>query len=322
MSASSFEPDLEGQLLRARIAWFYFVGGQTQQQVADRLGVTRLRVNRIIGQVRAEGSVVVDLRLPLVDCVALEDALRERFRLRDASVLPTLDDAHQMQRVIGEAAGRMVERHLEHHKGIGVGWGQTLSHVARCIFSPHDDLTHVVGLMGAAPRATGSNTIEVATAIANALGMECHYLTAPLYCHSQRTRQALLTDEELAATMHMAEGVEVALISAGDLSPLSSVMQLRRAKEAREALLELGAVGDILGCFLDAQGEIVDHPLNRTAVALNPAALRNKPVSVLASDGINKLTIIRASLRGGYVNNLVTDEQTALALLDTAPQER
>ncbi len=307
--------DSEADRLKARVAWLYFIGGMTQQQIAREMGITRLRVNRLIGQVRTEGAISIKLNLPLAENVALEEALKERFGLLDAAVLPTMPDYADIQRTIGEAAGRMLETHLEHFKGIGVGWGRTLSHAGRCIRSEHSDLTHVVSLMGARTRGSGSNTIEVATSIANVLGMECYYLTAPLYCRSAQVLNALLEDDDLALTMERAERVEVALVACGDLSERSSVMQLGIVQEMQAELLDCGAVGDVLGCFLDAEGRIVDHPLNRTRVALSPEALRDKPVSILASGGRNKLQILHASLRGGYFNHLVTDEETARALV-------
>lgn len=46
--------------LRARIAWYYYIGGLTQQEISERVGIARSRVNKIVGQLRADGSVVVD----------------------------------------------------------------------------------------------------------------------------------------------------------------------------------------------------------------------------------------------------------------------
>ena len=59
---------LSGDQLRARIAWYYFVAGLTQQEISDRLGIARARVNKIAGQLRTDGSVVIDIRLPLASC--------------------------------------------------------------------------------------------------------------------------------------------------------------------------------------------------------------------------------------------------------------
>ncbi len=119
--------DFNAQQTRARVAWLYFIGGMTQQEIADQLGLTRLRVNKILGQIRTDGSVVVDIRLPMADCIDLEHKLKERFGLEGACVTPTLPDDAENQRVIGEAAGALLDGMLQDGMGLGVGWGKTLS---------------------------------------------------------------------------------------------------------------------------------------------------------------------------------------------------
>ena len=112
------EDDAEAARIRARTVWYYFVGGLTQQEIADRLGITRLRVNRIIGQARTDGSVRIEVRLPLGDCIALEEALRGRFRLREVRVVPSLPAYEDGQRVIGEAAGTLLAGLLEDGRSV------------------------------------------------------------------------------------------------------------------------------------------------------------------------------------------------------------
>ncbi len=310
-----FSGETENDHLRARIAWCYFVGGLTQQQIADRLRITRLRVNKIIGQIRAEGSVRVDLRLPLAECIDLEEKLKARFNLEDVNVTPSLPDYIEQQRTIGEAAGMMLDSLIQGYKGIGVGWGRTLSFSVRRITAKQPAGSWVVGLMGGVTRGSGTNTFEVSTALAQALDVECHYLTAPIYCSSMESRAALLMHEELADVIRRAEEAQVALVSCGDLSARSPITPINIVREHLDELIELGGIGEILGCFLDKDGGVISHHVNESIIALPLVKLKNKPVSILASGGRNKVNIIRAILRGKYINRLVTDEDVARRLL-------
>src|SRR4051812_46606581 len=95
--------------VQARVAWYYYVGGMTQQAIANRLGLTRLRVNRIVGQVRSDGLVRIEVKLPLANCVALEERLKAVYLLDDVTVVPSVPDADIQQQMIGEAAGTMLE---------------------------------------------------------------------------------------------------------------------------------------------------------------------------------------------------------------------
>jgi DNA-binding transcriptional regulator LsrR (DeoR family) len=301
----------------ARVVWYYYVGNLTQQEIADRLGLTRLRVNRIIGQARADGTVRVDLRVPLVDCVALGAQLAERFGLKAASVVPAMDDTPEQRRVIGEEVGLMLDRILREGIGVGIGWGRTLrASLARL---PRRALprSFVVSLMGGLTRGSGINTFEVSTQFAEALQAECWYLAAPLYCPSAESREELLSHEDLADVMRRAREVGVALVTCGDLSDNSLIASMQAVRDHRDALRAAGAVGDMLGSFIDEGGRVVDHELNRRVVALSPEELRAVPDSILASGGLNKVQIIRGILEGHYVNRIVTDEACARALLAT-----
>ncbi|NPD16784.1 sugar-binding transcriptional regulator [Xinfangfangia sp. D13-10-4-6] len=304
------------ELERTRVAWFYFVGGLTQQDIASRMDMTRLRVNKIIGQIRDQGAVQVELDLPLTDCIALGEDLARRYGLKDVQVVPDLPDYLEQKRVIGEAAGMMASALIDGRDlGIGVSTGRTLSFAVRKLSTrPHPD-SWVVGLTGGVTRSSGTNSFEVATSFARRLGVECHYLTAPLFCASREGREMLLLLDELTDVLARTEIADIGITSCGALNENTTLMQIRLVKDQLEEIQKLGAVGEFLGCFLDARGRPIDHFLNDSLIALSPEKLKLKPVSILASGGIDKVPVIRAILRAGYVNRLATNEAVARALL-------
>lgn len=307
-----FDEDLE----RARVAWLYFIGGQTQQEIAQRMNITRLKVNKIIGQVRESGSVQVNVSLPLTDCIELAEKVSGRYGLADAVVVPDLDDYLEQKRVIGEAAGSLASDLIEgRDMGVGIGSGRTLSFAVRSLRAKPKSESWVVGLTGGVTSGSATNTFEVATAFARALGVECHYLTAPIYCANPESRNALLLNDELTDVLARTEIADIGIVSCGALAQDTSLTQIRVVKDNLDAVLKNGAVGEFMGWFLDARGQAIDHFLNDSIIALPPDKLKLKPISVLVSGGIRKIPIIRAILRAGYVNRLVTNEGVARALL-------
>jgi DNA-binding transcriptional regulator LsrR (DeoR family) len=295
--------------------WLYYVGMETQQHIADQLGLTRLRVNRIIGQARLDGSVRVEVRLPLADCVALEHKLMQRYGLTRAVVVPAVSRYEDTQRTVGEAAGTLLDGLLAPGQTIGVGWGRTLRESLRQITPRVLPEASVVSLMGGLTHGSGTNTFEVATAFAEALSADCHYLAAPIYCPGEESRDALLTHVGLAGVFDRGRAAHVALVSCGDLSSRSLLASTRMVSAEVAGLQALGAVGDLLGTFLRSDGTKLQHRLNRRVMALPPEALRAVPISVLASGGLSKAPVVEAILRAGYVNHIVTDVSCARALL-------
>ena len=300
---------------QARACWYYYFGAMTQQEIADQLGLTRLKVSKILSQARADGLVSIEIKLPLANCVALEDKLKARFALDAVSVAPALPDAEAQQQAIGGAAAAMLDPLLKDGVSLGVGWGRTLSAAARALKPRRHSLSVVTGLMGGMTRGFGANTFELATEFARALGAECCYLTAPIYCPSVESRSMLLTHYGLADVMRRAREGQIALVSCGDLTPRSLLASTHTVSEALESLIKAGAVGDLLGTFLDEYGRPVDHPLNARVMALSPQELKAYPVSILASGGPLKASVLRGILNARYVRRLVTDESAAEALL-------
>jgi DNA-binding transcriptional regulator LsrR (DeoR family) len=97
--------------LSIRVAWLYYLENLTQAEIGERLGLTRARVNRMLAEARESGLVRISLNSSLAECVALEQALRQKCNLRDAVVVPTPADPDTATAVVGMAAGDYLSRH-------------------------------------------------------------------------------------------------------------------------------------------------------------------------------------------------------------------
>ena len=309
---------LVGEQLRARIAWYYFVAGMTQQEISERLGIARARVNKIAGQLRADGSVIVDVRLPLVSCVELEERLKAAHGLESASVVPSLDDDERQRHMLGEAAASILDEMIADEQGISVGWGRTLSVTIKQLRSRQLRGSSVVSLMGGLTRGSETNTFGISTELARTLGADCYYITAPVYCPCVESREFLLRHSGVNEVMERARHSHLSIVSCGDLTPRTPLTTIDSVRERLPQLKECGAIGEILGTFLDARGVPVAHELNETVIAMSPDDLKRMPRRVLVSGGLYKAEIIRAILAAGYVNHLVTDEVVARRLLQDA----
>ncbi|MDR0440622.1 MAG: sugar-binding transcriptional regulator [Candidatus Accumulibacter sp.] len=310
--------NLAGEQLRARIAWYYFVAGLTQQEISDRLGIARARVNKIAGQLRADGSVIIDIRLPLAACVELEERLKTAYGLKSAAVVPALDDDEQQRRMLGEAAASILDELIADGQGISIGWGRTLSIMIKQLRSRRLRDSSVVSLMGGLTRGSETNTFGVSTELARTLGADCYYITAPVYCSCVESREFLLRHGGVNEVMERARRSDLSIVSCGDLTPRTPLTTIGSVRERLPQLRKCGAIGEILGTFLDADGVPVVHELNDTVIAMPPADLKKVPDSLLISGGLYKADIVRAILVSGYVNRLVTDEAVARRLLERA----
>jgi DNA-binding transcriptional regulator LsrR (DeoR family) len=156
--------------------------------------------------------------------------------------------------------------------------------------------------------------------LADMFGAECSYIAGPAFTDTEETRDLLMRQAMLVDAFEQARKADIAYISVGGMDEDASMIRLGLVSTHDIAALgRAGAVGDILGYWVDEDGEIVDHPINRRVLALPPGDLRQIPSVILVTGGAERYQVIRGVLRKGLVDILVTDE-TAAALVCGRPR--
>lgn len=67
--------------LMVRVAWLYYVGGYNQEVTAAKLGLTRARVNKILGEARESGLVSISIDHQNAGTLPAENELTQRYGL-------------------------------------------------------------------------------------------------------------------------------------------------------------------------------------------------------------------------------------------------
>lgn len=306
------------EALRLRAAWLYFVEQQTQSEIADALGTTRFRVNRLLAECRAEGLVRVEVTAPLASCVALERAAVEAFGLSDAVIVPSPIHPANTYAMVGAGLARYLSMRLSDPdlRVLGIGWGQTLRETLRHLRAPERPDIHIVTLLGALPRSSEENSIEIIGRLGRMLGAERTYMTAPIYADTPEARYIIAGQQFFAPVQELVLRSDLACFSAGDVSEESLLVRhgLPRGVSPEE-LRGAGAVGDVLGTFIDIEGRPVDHPVNRQLIGPGFGELRGVKSLVLAAGGLRKADVVTGALRSGLIDVLVCDETTMRVVL-------
>lgn len=303
--------------MRVRAAWLYYIEGLTQSDVADRLGVNRIMITRLLSEARKRGEVVIRIKSKLGSLVESQIQLEKKFGLGKAIVAPFASDEGDPTRVIAAAAGEYVSGLMRNNVTIGVGWGRTLHTMLPYIEGRSLEGARVVSLLGGIAQARRFNPAEFAWQFAELFDAEGFLIPAPAIVDSAQTKHALLEHCGLDHIMGMAETCDVVLLSCGGISTMTTSYRTGHVSEAeRISLTEAGTVGDVLYNFLDKDGQPVPHPVNDRCIAVSVDRLSRLSNKVLISGGVEKTQIIRAVLKSVKPNTLVTDEATANRLLD------
>jgi DNA-binding transcriptional regulator LsrR (DeoR family) len=311
----SLGPQSETDRLRARAVWLYHVEGLTQNDIATQLGVNRVMVVRLLADARRRNEVRVTISAPLSELIEIERALERRHGIGRVIVAPFSDPEGDPVKVIAAAAGAFISAEMKAGMTVGVGWGRTLYNTLPFISGATLDDFRVVSLLGGIAAARRFNPAEFAWQFAELFQAEGFLIPAPAVVDSPETKHALLERCGLSAIFEMADKLDMALLSVGGITTLTTSYRTGYLSEAdRRSLIDAGAVGDVLYNFIDAAGHLVDHEVNGRVISANLARLRRTPERVLISGGKDKLVALKAAIHTLSPTVLVTDECSARAL--------
>lgn len=306
----------EADRLRARAIWLYHVEGATQNDIATQLGISRVMVVRLLADARRRNEVRITIAAPLTELLLLEREVETRFGINRVIVAPFVDADADPVKVIAAAAGNFISGEMKPGMTVGVGWGRTLFNTLPFITGATLDDFRVVSLLGGIAAARRFNPAEFAWQFAELFQGEGFLIPAPAVVDSPETKYALLERCGLSSIFEMADKLDMVLLSCGGISSLTTSYRTGYLSEAdRRSLIDAGAIGDVLYNFIDENGDLVDHEVNGRVISVNLARLRRTPERVLISGGKDKLAAIRATIRTIGPTALITDEQTAMALL-------
>lgn len=313
-------------LLASQVARLFHDREMTRVQIADRLGISRFRVARLLEQARQQGLVHVELRdIPMRDR-ELARSIEETWGLDlcvVAATAPTDDPTPLIARLAGSVANELIGP----TETIGIAWGSTVAATVAEIPARHAPGVRVVQLAGSSSRvAQPHDPGEVARVLADRLDATCHPLYAPAFVASTTLRDALLDEPEIRATTALFDTVSLAILGIGALRVGRDGSALVRAGILTEAdidrLAGQGAVGDLLVHPFDQHGVFIADELTTRAVAATPESLRQMPRVLAVAGGAVKARAIAGALATGIVRMLVTDGAAARALLDLGAVSR
>lgn len=315
----------EEERFLARVAWAYHVENLTQGEVATKLGVTRLKVNKALAAARKRGLIRITFDTAYAPCIELEGRLCARFGLARAHVAPRPELEDDVQASVGAALGSVLGDVLADPavKLFGMSWGNTLNLATR--FTPPLDRgdLEIVSVMGGLTRGSELNSFEITTRLAHLVGARHSFFTAPLYAGSRASRDTIMGLDVFTEVLDKIRSADAIALAAGDMSKRSLLMRDALPGDVTMAeLVALGAVGDVLATVIDARGRPIDHPINERVIGMGLHDLQRIPNVILAAGGMHKVAVLRGVLATGVVDTLVTEEGTAERLLAADGKER
>ena len=302
-----------------RAATLYYIDGLSQAEVAERIGVTRSNVSRVLADARRLGIVEIHVHDPFGRATDLERRMRDRYGLRECLVAPTGSLDAALPRVGSLGAAWLVD-HLPTHGSIAVSWGSTVQAVVDAVSTsePHPEL-EVLPLVGGLSNVDSTRDANVLVrSLAARLGSTHRRLYAPAVVESSATRDAILAEPAIGEVLRAATRANIAVVGIGTagIGASSAIVDSMHLGHADHAAFEAaGAVGDCCTRFFDQDGAPVRSVVDDRVIAIDLSQLAEIPTVLGVAAGRFKAPGVHAALAGGFLDVLAIDSELADELL-------
>jgi DNA-binding transcriptional regulator LsrR (DeoR family) len=306
-------------VLAARVARQYYLEGVSKVDIADRLGISRFRVARLLDSARDAGMVRIEIGLPGGNLDAgLSAELCSAFGLRHAFVFnfPDDDDEQALRRRLGEAAGQALMDLITPADVLGVSWSRTLSGLTASLTQIPP--CPIVQMTGAVPPPDGRDLLDLVRSVARVGGGPAHVFYAPMILDDAATAGAIRRQGDIADAFALLPSVTIAVVAIGAWAAGLSTIYDAVTPDEREALAALGVCAELAGVFVGADGRPVATPLDSRMIVTPGPVLERIPFVLAVAFGAAKSPAVCAAIRGRLVHGLVTHASLARAMLSTA----
>lgn len=311
--------------LLADVAQWYYLDDVPKTEIAERLGLSRFKVARLLTQARHEGVVTIEVRRPLGHDPALSDELRTALGLDDcvAVEVPRPDEAsaEQTRQVVARAAARLLPSLVGDGDTLGLAWSRGVeAMVGELARLPRCELVQLCGAVHG-PRGT-TTTVDLMRRASELGGESPHVLHAPLVVEDAGAASSLRRQRGIADTLEMAGRLDLAVLAIGAWRPGCSTVWDVVDEGVRQAGTKAGAVTEAAGHLLDGQGRSLETPLASMLVGATLEQLRGTPRRLAIASGPDRAAAVVGAVRGGLVSSLVLTTQLARDVLRLLADDR
>lgn len=305
----------------ARVARMYYEQDMRQSEIAKQLDLSQATVSRLLSRSKEEGIVRISINLPSGVYTELEEILVNKFGLRDAIVVDSLDnDEKLIQRDLGTAAAYYLESAIHPNEVIGISsWSATLLAMVDALHplqrKPGLKVIQILG--GVGNPAAEAHATRLTSRMAQLVNGDAVFLPVSGVLSTEAARNILMADDATQQSIRMFDQVTTALVGIGAIDPSPLLVQSGNIFSPNELdlLRKEKAVGDILLRFFDQNGRIVETGLERRVISMSLEQLSKVPRIIGVAGGLRKYAAILGALRGRWINILITDHFTATRLM-------
>ena len=303
-------------------AWLYYDEKLTQEQIAEKLNLSRVGVTRLLQKARQEGVVEFRMTKPLPLHYNLSWQLQKRYGLKEVIIAKTCDTEAETLDAVGAATAQYLAQIVFPECRLGiVGWSKSLSYMVPYL-KPSVGVKPAVVHELVGSFVGKANVYNVSMQVAQALETPIDIMPVPAVVSSEAARAAILSEPAINRALRHARQCDIAFVGIGHVGhDWTMVMRGHLSQEEADYIRSKGAVGDVIGRYYDEYGRRVVTDLDERVISIDWDDILHIPHVVAVASGAHKVKPILGALRGGLCHCLITDTKTAQQVLESEHEE-
>lgn len=296
--------------LMIKAVWYYYIENYTQQNISHLLGVSRSKVVALLERARRTGVIQFNVQQNSERRMETEQELIDCFGLRDVFIVPGAETLANPNESIAQAAAMYILRRAADNAFINMGYGDTTSRILNHLATAAQQPLNVVSL-------TGGVNCYLPNTNSNVFNARLYLIPSPLLLSDAALRDSLRQEPDVEEIFRMIPLSSMSVVGIGSMNSRATILKNGILNNNDFTFLKMqGAVGDVLSHFLDKNGELVAPDLEKRLMSTPMEQLKTLDNVIGAAGGPDKAEAILAALRGGYLDVLITDADTARLLLE------
>lgn len=301
--------------LAATAARRFYLDGASKSEIAVELGLSRFKVARMLDWARESGLVRIELHYEGGIDLDLSARVGTKYHLRRCLVIDSAEDDDALLRTnLGRVAAGLLAEIVDRDDVLGLAWSRTLMAMRSALTALAP--CAIVQLTGALGRPdVDEGSIELVRDVARIANGPAFCFYAPMILPDASTAISLRAQTEVAQAIARFGELTKAVLSIGAWAPGQSTVADAISQAEYREYERRGSCAELCGIQIDSDGNTLLNALGQRIVGIDPEQLRAVPELIAIAYGIPKAHAVRAAIRGGYVNSLITHASLARELL-------
>ena len=299
--------------LYTRAAFYYYKRGLTQEEIAKRLQMSRQRVNRILGECLELGIVEIRIHGDDSNYMEVETRIEKHYGLKAVRVVSGVTPEN-IYSELGLHAGRYLAEVIRDGDVIGFSRGRTLSGlVSQLPTIDHKNLVAVQLMGGWNNRQNTVSGDDIVHRFSERVPVNnTIMLYAPVLLQNRQLRDTIVQEPYFTRAYEVIQSCTIAVLGIGWVG--KNALLPAAYEEDFNSSLPKEVAGEVCAHFYDVEGRPVASEFDDRIISVGREDLMKIPLRIGVAGLESKLSAILGAVRGGYINVLVTDAETALAL--------